>query len=86
MSYAPLTATDKQLKVTYTGGLGTNTADVVANYSDLALACEMQCRALLRDRDVLGATSVSVAGSAVSFNEPGGWLAEVKRLLDRYRI
>lgn len=65
------------LQVVYTGGLAADTAAVLANYPDLADACEKQVTEEFRRRDGLSRSSVSVQGSTTT--------SESVRLLDVVR-
>lgn len=80
----PVYDAQNRLVVTYTGGMAADPASFITKFPDLALALEMQVSALLKARDSLGAPSISVAGAAVSFSEPGSWIPAVQSILERY--
>lgn len=54
------------LQVKYTGGLGTNTADAITNFPDIAHAADLQVAHLIERRHQLGLTSFSAEGGSVS--------------------
>jgi hypothetical protein len=86
LDHYPLPLSDGRLVITYLGGLAADVGALATAYPDLEMACQMQLQALLREKDHLGSTSVSVAGSAVSFTDPGVLLPAVREILDRYRV
>ena len=72
-------------RVFYTGGLGTDTADLVANYPELANACDLQVKYAISRLDSLGGSIETVQGATTSVMGEYGWLREVKRTLDSMR-
>lgn len=79
------------VQVTYTGGLGSSTAEIMSNFPDLASACGLQVKYLLNRRDSLGG-NVTVHGTAAGFGSGGtsytgqyGLLKEVEQMLETHR-
>ena len=73
------------LRVTYTGGLGTNTTALVRDFPDLAHACDIQVVYHFRRRRSLGASGLSQGGGNVSWEGALDLLPTVKQILDRRR-
>jgi hypothetical protein len=73
------------LKVTYTGGMGTTTANFISGYPDIAHAIDLQCAHIYHTRNYAGTLSQSGDSGSVSI-QTVDWLPEVKATLDRYRV
>lgn len=74
------------VQVTYTGGLGTSTADLMSNFPDLAYAAELQAKYLVNRRDSLGG-NVTVHGTSsggTSYTGEFRLLKEVREVLDQH--
>lgn len=78
-------------EVTYTGGLGTNTADIVANYPDISHATALQVKYLLERTDTLGGnvTAVGAGGGgspgATAFTGPYKLHEAALEIIEMYR-
>ena len=73
------------LKVTYTGGMATTTANFISGYPDIAHAIDLQCAHIYHTRNYAGTLSQSGDSGSVSI-QTVDWLPEVKATLDRYRV
>jgi len=71
------------VRVTWTGGLGTNTTALVRDFPDLAHACDLQTIYHFRRRQSLGASGLSQGGGNVSWEGALDLLPTVKQILDR---
>jgi len=74
------------LKVTYTGGLAANAADVISNYPDISNAIAYQVAFEYESRNRLGQSSVQGPDGNVAVFAPHDWLPMVKDVIARYRI
>lgn len=76
----------QSVQVIYTGGLGTDYSDVIANgFEDLVLAVDQQIVYEYKRRDTEDLNSYSDAAGNVSVAAPLTWLPHVREVLDRYR-
>lgn len=73
------------LQVIYTGGMGTDTDDLVIERNELAYACDLQVKYQLDRRDSLGGNVTSLAGGSTSFESEFRMLKEVDAILEQYR-
>lgn len=73
------------LQVLCTGGLGVDANDVIANYTDIARAADLQAAFVFKRRDNLEASSFSQDGASVSFSSDFDLIPSVRRILDRFR-
>lgn len=75
-----------QARVEYTGGLAVDTATLVANYPDLAGACDQQVIYLFQrtSKNALGSNSVLGANGETKFEGVYKLLPTVEATLDRY--
>lgn len=79
------------VEVTYTGGLGTSTADLMTNFPELSSAAELQVKYLLNRRDSLGGnitvhgTSAGFGGGGTTYTGEYGLMGEVMSVLDMHR-
>jgi len=80
----PLVPGKRVLRVDYTGGMGTDTANFILNYPDLAEAADMQIAFEFRARVDIGTLSISDAGGSVT-NRDLNLLPAVKDRLTRHR-
>lgn len=69
------------LRVIYTGGLATGTTGLIADYPDLAHACDLQVMYQFRRRNDLAHTSVSMGGTSVGYVDPLDLLPAVREML-----
>jgi hypothetical protein len=72
------------IQVTYTGGLATTTANLIASYADLAQACDLQVAYLHRRRTTPGG-NVTMGDSSTQFTKDYQFLEEVRYTLNRYK-
>jgi len=72
------------IQVTYTGGLATTTANLIASYADLAQACDLQVAYLHRRRTTPGG-NVTMGESSTQFTKDYQFLEEVRYTLNRYK-
>lgn len=72
------------IQVTYTGGLATTTANLIASYADLAQACDLQVAYLHRRRTTPGG-NVTMGDSSTQFTKDYQFLDEVRYTLNRYK-
>lgn len=75
----------RALRVTYTGGMATNTTNFITAFPDLANAVDLQVAFLYQRRNQLGLTGTSQEGGSVSFQAPIKWLPIVKLAIDKNR-
>jgi len=73
------------LKVVYTGGMAATTEKLMATYPDLAQAAARQTMFLYNTRKQIGADSISVGESSVSWKGDVAWLPGVEEVLKSYR-
>lgn len=73
------------LKVVYTGGMAATTEKLMATYPDLAQAAARQAMFLYNTRKQIGADSISVGESSVSWKGDVAWLPGVEEVLKSYR-
>lgn len=73
------------LKITYTGGMATTTANFISGFPDIAHAIDLQCAHIYHTRNYAGTLSQSGDSGSVSI-QTVDWLPEVKATLDRYRV
>ncbi len=73
------------LQVTYTGGFGTATADIIADFPDIAQACELAVKYHLERLQTLGGDVTTIPGAGTSFGGPYGMHREVERILSYHR-
>jgi hypothetical protein len=71
------------LQVTYTGGLATNTTQLITTYPDLAQACDLQVAYLHRRRLSAGG-NFSVGQSSTQYTGDYDLLADVQKTLNKY--
>lgn len=72
------------LKVVYTGGMASSTANFITSYPDIAGAVDKQVAFLYQNRNNLGVSSVSGDAGSISIGAEA-WLPQVKVVLDQYR-
>jgi hypothetical protein len=72
------------LKVVYTGGMASSTANFITAYPDIAGAVDQQVAYLYHQRNNLGTSSVSGDAGSVSAGADS-WLPSVLDTLRRYR-
>jgi len=72
------------IQITYTGGLATTTANLIASYADLAQACDLQVAYLHRRRTTPGG-NVTMGESSTQFTKDYQFLEEVRYTLNRYK-
>ncbi len=72
------------VRVKYTGGLGADTAAIVAAFPDVALACDMQTKYLIERRMSLGGNVTTGQGGATEFQGEYMLLKDVRAALDTY--
>jgi len=72
------------IQITYTGGLATTTANLIASYADLAQACDLQVAYLHRRRTTPGG-NVTMGDSSTQFTKDYQFLDEVRYTLNRYK-
>ena len=72
------------VRVTYTGGLGADTAAIIAAFPDIALACDMQTKYLIERRMSLGGNVTTGQGGSTEFQGEYGLLRDVRAALDLY--
>lgn len=75
----------RALKVTYSGGLVSDTFQLMSNYPDIVDACERQVAYLFNTRRQIGAVSVNVATGNVEFVGDRDLLQSVKDDLMPYQ-
>lgn len=80
-----LTSGFRALKVVYTGGMATNTNELMASHEDLIHAVERQVAFQFKTRTKIGAQSVNTNTGSVTWESGVVWLKEVKAVLDSYR-
>lgn len=73
------------VRVTYTGGLGTDTDNLIASFPELAGACERQVLYLLQRKSTLGGNVQLGAGGATAFQGEYGLLKDVESVLAAHR-
>ena len=74
------------IEVTYTGGLGVSTSDLIAGWPDLAGAADRQVLYLLQRRSALGGNVQLASGGGTSFSTGQyGLLNDVERALAAHR-
>lgn len=78
LSYGP-----GAVRVTWTGGLGSNTTALIRDFPDLAHAADLQVVYHFRRRQSLGASGLSQGGGNVSWEGALDLLPTVKQILDR---
>jgi hypothetical protein len=86
--YIPSTALEdgpQALKVVYTGGMAASAERFMVSYPDIAQAVARQVMFMFNTRKQIGASSVDVGGSSVSWVGDVAWLAGVKEVLDAHR-
>lgn len=74
----------RSMKVTYTGGMASNTAAFISAFPDIAGAVDHQVAYLWHRRNELGLASVSGDAGSVSIGADS-WLPWVKVVLEQYR-
>lgn len=79
------TAAPNAMKITYTGGMATTTANFISGFPDIAHAIDLQCAHIYHTRNYAGTLSQSGDSGSVSI-QTVDWLPEVKATLDRYRV
>lgn len=72
-------------QVEYAGGFGSTTADIIADFPDLALAAEMQVQYLFSRQKRLGGDVTRADGRSTAFGGQYRMLREVEDILDLHR-
>lgn len=81
-----LTPGNQVLQVTWTGGLATDTTDLVAKYPDLAGAIDEQVSHIHQHKGKLGVQAVGMQDQSANLGEaPARWLKSARAELMRYR-
>lgn len=75
----------RSLKVVYTGGMASNTEELILNYADLVHAIERQVAFLYKTRTKIGVQSINTNTGGVTWESGIVWLKEVKAVLDSYK-
>lgn len=75
----------KALKVTYTGGMATDTDSFIAAYPDISHAVAVQCAHEWQRRGALGVSSINYPDGTTASMTPERWIPSVKQVLDWYR-
>lgn len=73
------------VQVKYTGGLADDTTDLIADYPDIADACDKQVVYEWRRRTEAGAGDQHIGDSTTTHTADVGLLAGVKTVLERYK-
>lgn len=73
------------LQVTYTGGMGTDTANFITRFPEIAKACDFQVATQFKRREQLGLSGFSAEGGSVSFEPAGDLIPAVKKAVRKYR-
>ena len=70
------------LKVTYVGGMATDTENFIATYPDIAGACAMEVAARYQNRQTLGKIAVTLSGGSVTVANRSQFLTPVASVLE----
>lgn len=73
------------VQMTYTGGIGVDADDVVANDAEIAYAASLQCAYRLQRNDSLGGNFNTLAGGSTQFTGQYRFLLEVQNILSARR-
>ena len=73
------------LQVAYTGGLADTTVNLVANYPNIATACDLQVAHLIQRKDELGLSSFSAEGGSVVVAIQAGLIKVAEQLIQPYK-
>ena len=71
------------LQVRYTGGMGTNTADFISRFPDVAQAVELQTSVVFKRKEQYGLTSFSAEGGSLSLVPMLAWVSGAREVLMR---
>lgn len=72
------------VRVKYMGGLGADTAAIIAAFPDVSRACDMQVKYLIERRSSLGGNVTTGHGGATEFQNEYLLLKDVRAALDTY--
>jgi len=75
----------KRLKVTYTGGLATDQADLESKFPDIEMAARIQGAFLYEKRQKLGIGAEAFEGGSMRFQSQLKLLPDVTEAIDKYR-
>lgn len=75
----------RSLKISYTGGMATDTDSFVDDFPDLAGAVDTQVSHEWQRRNALGVSSVSYPDGTTASLSFDRWIPSVKQVLDHYR-
>ncbi len=73
------------IQVIYDGGFGGAAANIIADFPDLAHACELAVKYELERLNTLGGDITTIPGASTTFNAPYMMHKEVERLLGYHR-
>jgi hypothetical protein len=73
------------LKLTFTGGMATDTASFVTDYPDIAGAVDVQSAHEWQRRNALGVSSISYPDGTTASLSFDRWIPSVKQVLDYHR-
>ena len=73
------------VQITYTGGLATNTTNLISDYPNIAFAADMQVVAAWRRRDTPQGNGINMGGSTITYEKPLAMIPDVIEALTPYR-
>jgi hypothetical protein len=73
------------IQVSYTGGFGVATANIITDFPEIAQACELAVKYEMERLNTLGGDITTIPGASTTFNAPYMMHKEVERLLGYHR-